>query len=290
MFGGNYDRGNVVVNLSYVDSGLVLQSDRNDCPLFEGDNGLECFGSSHTIGGRAHFNDGTEIQFNQVPGGDGDFYEPYNGAIHGFDWFPYLNAVSPMERINVSAFGTYEFSDSVSLFSEILYANRQGEQIVTPRRIADTPVTAAFPYNPTGQDLTLKRRRMVELGAPYFFQETDTLRVVLGLEGSIENGWRWDVAGNYGRNTGRDGWTFDIDNARVTQTLDETICSTAPGAATLVALLAHLVQAGGNGLDSHPQQAAVRFQLGFTRAAQANTAFLPLKVGPATNQPCRQVF
>ena len=231
MFGGNYDRGNVVVNLSYVDSGLVLQSDRNDCPLFEGDNGLECFGSSHTIGGRAHFNDGTEIQFNQVPGGDGDFYEPYNGAIHGFDWFPYLNAVSPMERINVSAFGTYEFSDSVSLFSEILYANRQGEQIVTPRRIADTPVTAAFPYNPTGQDLTLKRRRMVELGAPYFFQETDTLRVVLGLEGSIENGWRWDVAGNYGRNTGRDGWTFDIDNARVTQTLDETICSTAPGAA-----------------------------------------------------------
>lgn len=231
IFGGDYDRGNIVVNLSYVESGLVLQSDRNDCPLFEGGSGLECFGSSHTVGGRAHFNDGTEIQFNQVPGGDGDFYEPYNGAVHGFDWFPFLNAVSPTERINVSTFGTYEISDSVNLFAEILYANRQGDQIVTPRRIADTPVTAAFPFNPTGQDLTLKRRRMVEMGAPYFFQETNTLRVVTGLEGSFENGWRWDVAGNYGRNTGVDGWTFDIDNARVTQTLDETICSTAPDAA-----------------------------------------------------------
>lgn len=231
LFGGNYDRGNVVVNLSYVESGLVLQSDRYDCPLFEGDNGLECFGSSHTIGGRANFNDGTEIQFNQIVGGDGDFYEPYNGAIHGFNWFPYLNAVSPMDRINVSAFGTYEFSESVNLFAEVIYANRQGEQIVTPRRIANTPVSAAFPYNPTGQDLTIKRRRMVEMGAPYFFQEADTIRVVTGLEGTLKNGWRWDVAGNYGRNTGRDGWTFDIDNARVTQTLDETICSTAPGAA-----------------------------------------------------------
>ncbi len=230
-FGGDYDRGNMVVNLSYVESGLVLQTDRAPCPLTEGANGLECFGSSHTVGGRAHFNDGTEIQFNQVSGGDGDFFELYNPAIHGFDWFPYLNAVSPMERVNVSFFGTYEFTDSLNLFTEILYANRQGDQIVTPRRIQNTSVSAAFPYNPTGQDLTLKRRRMVEMGAPYFFQETDTLRVVMGLEGLIDNGWSWDASANWGRNTGRDGWTFDIDNERVAQTLDENICSTAPGAA-----------------------------------------------------------
>ena len=230
-FGGDYDRGNIAVNLSFVESGLVLQTDRAACPLFEGDNGLECFGSSHTIGGRAHFNDGTEIQFNQIPGGDGDFFEPYDGARHGFDWFPFLNAVSPMQRINIAAFGTYEISDTLNVFTEIIYANRQGDQIVTPRRIRDTPVSAAFPFNPTGQDLTLKRRRMVEMGAPYFFQETNTIRIVTGLEGSFDNGWSWDASANYGRNTGTDGWTFDIDHARVSQTLDENICSTAPGAA-----------------------------------------------------------
>ncbi|MDH3431391.1 MAG: TonB-dependent receptor [Gammaproteobacteria bacterium] len=230
-FGGDYDKGNIVVNLSFVDTGLVLQSDRAACPLFEGDGGLECFGSSTTIGGRAHFLDGTEIQFNQVEGGDGDFFEPYNGAIHGFDWFPYLNAVSPTQRINVSAFGTYEVSDSVHVFTEFLYANRQGDQIVTPRRIRTTPVSAAFPFNPTGQDLFIKNRRMVEMGAPYFFQETDTIRAVVGLEGSFGDGYSWDMAANYGRNTGRDGWTFDIDHDRVSQTLDENICSTAAGAA-----------------------------------------------------------
>jgi outer membrane receptor protein involved in Fe transport len=209
----------------------VLQSDRHACPLSEGANGLECFGSSTTIGGRANFLDGTEIQFNQVEGGDGDFFEPYDGSKHGFNWFPYLNAVSPTQRINLSAFGTYEISDSVKVFTEMLYANRQGEQIVTPRRIRTTAVSAAFPYNPTGQDLFIKNRRMVEMGAPYFFQETDTVRVVAGLEGSFDNGFSWDASANYGRNTGRDGWTFDIDHARVSQTLDESTCSTAPGAA-----------------------------------------------------------
>lgn len=230
-FGGDYDKGNIAVNLSYVDTGLVLQSDRFPCPVFEDAGQLVCFGSSTTIGGRAHFLDGTEIQFNQIEGGDGDFFEPYNSAAHGFNWFPFLNAVSPTQRINVSAFGTYEISDSVNVFTEVLYANRQGDQIVTPRRIRTTAVSAAFPYNPTGQDLFIKNRRMVEMGAPYFFQETDTVRVVTGLEGSFDNGLSWDASANYGRNTGRDGWTFDIDHGRVSQTLDENICSTAPGAA-----------------------------------------------------------
>lgn len=230
-YGGDYDRGNIVVNLSYVETGLALQIDRESCPLFEDGGGLVCFGSSHTIGGRAHFNDGTEIQFNQVVGGDGDFFEPYNAAQHGFNWFPFLNAVSPMERVNFAAFGNYEISDTLNLFTEILFANRQGEQIVTPRRIRNISVSAAFPFNPTGQDLTLKRRRMVEMGAPFFFQETDTIRIVMGLEGSFENGWSWDAAGNWGRNTGRDGWTFDIDHERVSLSLDENVCSTTPGAA-----------------------------------------------------------
>lgn len=230
-FGGGNDKGNFAVNLSYVDTGLVLQSDRAACPVYEDDGELVCFGSSTTIGGRAHLLDGTEIQFNQVEGGDGDFFEPRDGAKHGFNWFPYLNAVSPTQRINLSAFGTYEISDSLQVFTEVLYANRQGEQIVTPRRIRTTPVSAAFPYNPTGQDLFIKNRRMVEMGAPYFFQETDTVRVLVGLEGLLDNGLSWDASANYGRNTGRDGWTFDIDHDRVSQTLDESTCSTASDAA-----------------------------------------------------------
>ena len=45
-FGGDYDKGNVAVNLSYVDTGLVLQSDRQACPFYEDSGELVCFGLS----------------------------------------------------------------------------------------------------------------------------------------------------------------------------------------------------------------------------------------------------
>ncbi len=57
-----------------------------------------------------------------------------------------------------------------------------------------------------------------------------------------------------------------------------------PGTPALVALAPHFFQTGENRLDAHAQQAAVGFQLGFTRAAQPDAAFLSLKVGPAPHQ------
>ncbi|MDG1733841.1 MAG: TonB-dependent receptor [Thalassotalea sp.] len=224
--GGNFDRGNAVLSLSYTNTEAVKQSDRVDCPKFGDENGdFHCFGSSTTEGGRALLADGSGVQFNQDPNGNGDAFEEYNSAKHGFDWLPYLNAVSPMERINISSFVNYELNDSINLFTEAMYTKRKGEQIVTPRRLTGVQVSSDFLYNPTGQDLELNSRRNTELGAPFFFQETDTVRIVLGLDGEFNNGWSWDVAYNYGRNTGTDGWTFDIDPAAAAQTLDDSICT-----------------------------------------------------------------
>ncbi|MNC24696.1 hypothetical protein D3C75_727610 [compost metagenome] len=55
-------------------------------------------------------------------------------------------------------------------------------------------------------------------------------------------------------------------------------------------LAADLLQARLDLAQAYPQQAAVGFQLGFTRAAQADTAFLPLKVSPAAHQPRAHVL
>lgn len=227
--GGNFNRGNAVLSLNYSNTEAVRQSDRTDCAKAGTEDGkLECFGSSTTEGGRALLADGSQVQFNQNPdtAANGDWYGPYNGAKHSFKWTPYLNAVSPMERINISSFVNYEINDSIKLFSETMYTKRKGEQIVTPRNgFAGIKVDADFSYNPTGQDLEFQRRRNTELGAPYFFQETDTIRVVLGLTGELDNGWEWDVSYNYGRNTGTDGWTFDIDPEKAAQTLDDSFCT-----------------------------------------------------------------
>lgn len=223
------DKLSASVNLSYVDTAAVMQSDRYACPVTEVETGnsstLECIGSSSTIGGRAHFSDGREIQFNQMVGGNGNEFTDYNSEQHSFNWFEYLNAVSPSERFNVSARFDYELSDAVNVYSDVFYSKRHSRQIVTPRGIRPNEVDADFIYNPTWQDLTLKRRRMIELGAPYFYQQVKSTQLTLGLDGTLENGWFYDVSVNYGRNTAYDGWTHDIDQQRVAQTLDMSQCS-----------------------------------------------------------------
>ncbi|WP_462158865.1 TonB-dependent receptor [Pseudoalteromonas sp. GB56] len=227
--GGDFEKGNFFVNATYSNSEAVRQSDRIDCPVYGDENGnLICFGSGTTEGGRALLPDGTSVQFNQNPDTAtyGDDFGPYNSEEHGFDWLPYLNAVSPLERISIANFANYRVSDDTKLFYEAMYTKRRAQQIVTPRNgFGGIAVDADFRYNPTGQDVEFQRRRNTELGAPFFFQETDTIRIVLGLDGEFSNGWYWDVAFNYGRNTGRDGWTFDIDPAKAQQTLDDSICT-----------------------------------------------------------------
>src|SRR5690606_22251572 len=67
------------------------------------------------------------------------------------------------------------------------------------------------------------------------------------------------------------------------------IRATSP-APRLLALAANLLQALLDLADANAQQATVGFQLGFTRATQADTAFLALQVGPAAHQTRAHVF
>jgi len=229
--GSDFTRGNMVVNINYVNTGNALQSERNPCPLTEVDGKLECFYSGSTVGGRATLADGSEVQFNQNPTGDGNSYSTYSNSEHGYNWFESLNSYSPMQRFNIATLVNYDVNDDVQLSTELIYANRRSSQIVTPRGFAKVNVASDFIYNPTGQDLVLKNRRNVEVDNPEFFQETNTLQTSFMLNGELANDWQWQLSYSYGRNTGTDGWSYDFNDARVAQTLDSSVCSTEPGAA-----------------------------------------------------------
>ncbi|WP_159818089.1 TonB-dependent receptor plug domain-containing protein [Colwellia sp. 20A7] len=188
--GSTFDRGNFILSANYVNTEAVRQSDRIDCAEEEivhddGTSELSCFGSSTTEGGRALLADGQSVQFNQDTQGDGNAYEAYDSQKHAFTWIPYLNAVSPSQRLNLAATVNYQLTEQVNLFTEAMYSNRQSEQIVTPRSLSSIYVSKDFDYNPTGQDLELTHRRNTEFGAPFFFQETNTIRLVLGLNGEL---------------------------------------------------------------------------------------------------------
>lgn len=233
-WGMSGDRGSIMAAINYSESGAINMADRAPCGLGESNGQLVCVGSSATIGGRALLANGRRVNFNQDPNGDGDFFETYSGAKHGFNGNPYLNAVNPIKRVSFSTFGNLSLNDDLRLFTELMYTNRQSNQLATPGSIGQfrpVRIAADHPTNPTGQNLLLERRRLFEAGVRDFSQEVDTFRTVLGLEGQFGVGWDWSAAVNWGRSTGVDGSNNVANLDRVEQTLNTSICSNAPGAA-----------------------------------------------------------
>ncbi|NEX91237.1 TonB-dependent receptor [Caulobacter sp. 17J65-9] len=230
LWGVTGDKGGFTAAVSYEKTGVVNLASRAPCALGEDAGRLVCTGSSSTIGGRAILPDGSQINFNQTPGGDGDFYEPYDPDKHNQNSNPYLNAVSPIERLSTAFLADYQVSDNVRLFGELFFTHRESEQLATPGTLRNLSISASNPTNPTGQNLILARRSLLEGGPREFFQETDTWRAVLGLDGKLKGDWTWEAALNWGRNTGVDGMTNIANLQRVRETLNTSVCSTAAGA------------------------------------------------------------
>src|SRR3546814_14777813 len=125
---------------------------RAPCSLAEATPGsLSCTNSTSTIRGRAVLPNGQQINFNQVLGGDGDFFEPYNGAKHNNNVQRYPNAVSPIERISTAVFGDYQITDGIQIFGEFHYTHRMCDQPATSGRHSNLSILAANQTNPTGQ-------------------------------------------------------------------------------------------------------------------------------------------
>jgi outer membrane receptor protein involved in Fe transport len=234
VWGSRGERGSLMASLNYSESGEVNLASRAPCSLFEDDGELVCSGSSSTIGGRARLADGRRVNFNQDPNGNPRGFETYSAAKHAYNSNPFLNAVNPIKRIGVSAFGNARLTDSVDMFTELMFTNRKSRQLATPGAIGvyrPIEIAANHPTNPTGQNLTLERRRIAEVGPRHFFQETNTFRIVAGLKGALGEKWDWSASLNWGRNTGVDGMTNIINLDRVDATLNAATCGKSPTAA-----------------------------------------------------------
>ncbi|MFD2165758.1 TonB-dependent receptor [Thalassotalea euphylliae] len=205
--GTSFDKGNIVVGVQYMDRGDVSQADRgfSDCPISErtGENGeieLYCGGSSYTPNGHIWGPDGESLQGNP----DGSWHEFGDDDKYNYSADSYL--YTPMQKFNVTALGTYELSDYSTLFTEVMYTKRWSEQQMAPQ-----PVWFDFTYEEWMGDSLQEHgleygdslsygRRMTDTGERKFEQVVDTFRVVLGVEGELDNGWSWDTAVNFGRN------------------------------------------------------------------------------------------
>ncbi|GJL95034.1 MAG: TonB-dependent receptor [Hyphococcus sp.] len=243
VWGASGDRGNIVLGMSYQNNKAAPLADSSRAPCSLADDGsgnLVCQpGSSSTIGGRATLPAGamlpdgtiltspTRINFNQDLNGDGDFYEIFDIDRHGFNANPYFNASNPVERLSFATFGRYHLTDSLDVIAELLYTKKWSHQPASPATLTDIAFSASHPTNPTGVDFVLERRRLLENGARTFEQETDTFRIVTGLEGQLGDDWTYDVVFNWGRNTGSDAIANNINVGRLAETLDPAICGSS---------------------------------------------------------------
>src|SRR3546814_12744795 len=113
MWGYRSGRGGVMAAVTKQKTKAVNMAKRGACSCAETTPGtLSCVNGASTIGGSAVRPNGQQINFKQTLGGDGDFFEPYSAAKHNFNSNPFLNAVSPVERVSTAFFADYDITDN----------------------------------------------------------------------------------------------------------------------------------------------------------------------------------
>ncbi len=236
MFGREFDDKGFVISANYTDRKAARSKDRgfSECFFEEEDGDKFCSGSSSTAGGRGSTETMGNVQFNQDPNGNGDSFVPYSFALHAFDFQEFFNLTAPYDRTNISASGFIDLTNNIRLFAESTYSDRSSNTEASPASFTGRFFSATYLHNPTGEDLTL-RRRMVEegFGARIWEQEVSLFRTVVGLEGVMDNGWSWDVSANYGKSESDEKFTNTIDRLNLALTIVEADCA-APSATQCV--------------------------------------------------------
>ena len=111
------------------------------------------------------------------------------------------------DRVALNVTGRFDLTDRVSLFGEAKYVHAKAELggplntfydllTIAPDNPFIPPELQALADNDGGLFVT---RDPTDLGANIDSNKRETTRFVLGLEGELENGWTWDVAGTWGK-------------------------------------------------------------------------------------------
>ena len=123
--------------------------------------------------------------------------------VYGNDAFDVL---LPDEKLTVNLLSHYDLTDQTTLFGEFKYVTQETDTDARPNSFWDLLFGAADnPYLPSFiQGVAQSTGGVATTVDPLFFDahrttERDTLRIVGGLEGELDNGWSWEISANYGR-------------------------------------------------------------------------------------------
>jgi outer membrane receptor protein involved in Fe transport len=145
-------------------------------------------------------------------GGFRNYVAPAGSNLNdAYNFQPLNYLLTPSNRVNLFSNGHYDITKNTHVFYEGQFNSRKSTQQLAeePVQLAlfGTPISADSIYNPFGQDVVDYNRRLVEFGPRTFNQEINTTRMVVGLNGNIDEdivpmlkNWKWEGSYNYGRN------------------------------------------------------------------------------------------
>ena len=135
-------------------------------------------------------------------------WRPTNDPQDLYNFQPENYLLTPSERLSFYTVGNYEVSDYLGFFFEGSFTSRSSAQLLAPTPlftiVEGITVSGQNRFNPFGRDFIDVRRRMLEGGNRVFIQDSNTFRVVVGMEGAIPEigpivDWSWDADLIYGR-------------------------------------------------------------------------------------------
>jgi len=220
--GGNFDdgRGNAVVYASYSRRDPVFQGDRDfsDVALTESGGMLVPGGSSGVPGTRVFggptLPNGDNLGIFNADGSGRSFQDPADRFNYAPDNFLQL----PQERFLISAMGHYDISEKAKAYTEVTFTRNQVDQELapTPAFLGSLEVNPDSPFfapdvqqalngvrSDTNGDgvvngmdnafLPFIGRRMVENGPRQALNTRNGNRILIGLEGQINDNWSYDT-------------------------------------------------------------------------------------------------
>ncbi len=242
-WGTSFDKGHFLMGAQYTQRADISQADRSfsNCPLDEGNGVLFCGGSGTT----------TPAQFTpQVPGAVGQVVDastglsrPFDSSRDAFNFAAVSYLVTPQDVTSI--FGNVEylladnsFLGSVNSTIEAGLTNRRSDQLMAPVGTFWQPIVpTTHPDNPWGDALcgadpscetpsgVAITRRLTESGGRAFTQDVNSWRVVVGLDGELDNGWTWDISYNYARWLDSQRDEGRAVQPRIEEMLDPDLCA-----------------------------------------------------------------
>jgi outer membrane receptor protein involved in Fe transport len=222
-YGWNFEDGNLTFGIDYLNRAPVHQRDRSwagdpyqSAVNLPGGGVAATRGLEFPAGGVAQAADPDDDSLpdgGQVLMTGPNRYRAYNPAKNNYDFGREQDLVSGLEKFGVHSSGRYDLNDAVSVFTQVIFSQRETTYQLPPTRLdanyQSDPFEDGFeipagssparpPFNPFGQDVAFSRS-LTEFGDQRAVIDASTFQLVGGLEGTLFDRFHWQAYYSFGQ-------------------------------------------------------------------------------------------